>query len=158
MKTTLMISLALLVLAASSLAGAQQVNTIRGSEAANTDQPPAERAYAGGRPGGQKLVARTFDGQPPLIPHSIDRIDEITADDNPCWECHMSNEFKGKKMPRVGSSHLIPGKTDSDGNPVLNMTRFQCNSCHVPQVDAKPLVDNSFKGLVRKAAPRTVAK
>jgi cytochrome c-type protein NapB len=29
---------------------------------------------------------------------------------------------------------------------VIDKARWQCNSCHVPQIDAKPLVENVFKG------------
>ena len=32
------------------------------------------------------------------------------------------------------------------GELVLRMERYQCNSCHVPQVDAKPLVTSTFVG------------
>ena len=147
MKPFLPRALAILLGAAACAALAQQPATLRGSEAATPDQAPQERAYVGGRPGNQKLVARTFKGQPPLIPHAIDNYQEITADENACLECHITDEFKGKKMPRVGASHLEPGKVDAEGNPVLLMTRWQCNTCHVPQVDAKPLVDNAFRGL-----------
>lgn len=162
MKTSMLIALALILGTALVPATAQQVSTLRGSDAASADQAPANRAYAGGRPGGQKLVARTFRGQPPVIPHSIENVDEITAEENPCLECHITDEFKGKKMPRVPDSHLVPGKTDDIGNPVLNMARFQCNSCHAPQVDARPLVDNQFRGLAPRPAAspssRTAAK
>ena len=29
------------------------------------------------------------------------------------------------------------------------MSRYQCNNCHVPQVDAKPLVDSLFVGVTK---------
>jgi nitrate reductase cytochrome c-type subunit len=29
------------------------------------------------------------------------------------------------------------------------MSRFQCDSCHVPQVDAKPLVETRFIGVTK---------
>ena len=145
--TTLVI---LLLLAAAPFVRAQPINTLRGSDAASADQPPLDRAYIGGKPGGQKLITRTFKGQPPLIPHTVANYEELTADDNPCLECHISDEFKGKKMPRVSDNHLVPGKKASDGSLVLNMTRWQCNNCHVPQVDAKPLVDNTFAANAKK--------
>ena len=86
---------------------------------------------------------RAFEAQPPLIPHTIENY-EISATENACWECHNSNDFKGKPMPMVGKSHLL-GPVVADVTPKLNMQRWQCDSCHVPQVDAKPLVDNNFK-------------
>jgi len=147
MKTFTTVVLACLLSVTASLAGAEPINTIRGSDAASADQPPLDLAYVGGRPGSQKLLTRMFNGQPPLVPHAIASFDEeITATDNPCLECHISNEFKGKKMPRVSDSHLVPGKKASDGSPVLDMMLWQCNNCHVPQVAAKPLVENTFRG------------
>jgi len=43
----------------------------------------------------------------------------------------------------LGKSHLVKA-TDANAEPQLNMLRWQCDSCHVPQVDAKPLVGNDF--------------
>ena len=39
---------------------------------------------------------------------------------------------------------------DEDGNPAVEMSRYQCDTCHVPQVDAKPLVDNVFNGVTKR--------
>ncbi|MEK7438145.1 MAG: nitrate reductase cytochrome c-type subunit, partial [Pseudomonadota bacterium] len=30
----------------------------------------------------------------------------------------------------------------------VSPARYQCTACHVPQVDAKPLVQNTFRGAV----------
>ena len=147
MKPIILRAFAILLGAAAAAASAQQPATLRGSEAATPDEAPQERAYVGGRPGKQKLVARTFKGQPPLIPHATDKYQDITAEENACLECHITDKLQGRKMPRVGASHLVPGQVDADGNPVLLMSRWQCNTCHVPQVDAKPLVENAFRGL-----------
>jgi cytochrome c-type protein NapB len=54
--------------------------------------------------------------------------------------CHSLEKFKEKKAPKIGVSHLDSSKK------AVTMDRYQCNSCHVPQVDAKPLVDNTFVG------------
>lgn len=126
----------------SSFAG---VHTLRGSDAATTDQVPDAKPYAGKRPGSggeAVLIARNYQTQPPLVPHAIDNFDEITVTDNQCLECHSVETAAAKKAPRVGDSHLAgtgPGAR-------LRMERYQCNSCHVPQVDAKPLVASTFSG------------
>lgn len=113
------------------------VSTLRGADAATVDQAPAEaKLYAGRRPGSGAPITRTFKEQPPLIPHAIDNFDEITVSDNQCLECHSVDAAPVKKAPKVADSHLA-------GNAV-RMERYQCNSCHVPQVDAKPLVANNF--------------
>lgn len=143
-KTATMIALAVLCSAVVGCVGVQQLQTIRGADVPAADQAPQDLAYQGKRPGELKLIERTFEGQPPLIPHSIANYEEITVTENPCMECHISNDFKGKKMPRVSNSHLVSPPTAAKPEPVLSMSRWQCNTCHVPQVDAKPLVENSF--------------
>jgi cytochrome c-type protein NapB len=117
------------------------VNSLRGSDAATADQAPeAVLAYAGKRPGSGAPIARTFKEQPPLIPHAIDNFDEITVTENQCLECHSREKAAEKKAPQVADSHMA-GRAGA-----LRMDRYQCNTCHVPQVDAKPLVVNTFVG------------
>lgn len=121
------------------------VNTLRGSDAATADQVPDAKPYAGKRPGSggeAALIARNYRQQPPLVPHAIDNFDEITVADNQCLECHGVQTAAAKKAPRVADSHLI----GAGPNAQLRMDRYQCNTCHVPQVDAKPLVTSTFSG------------
>jgi cytochrome c-type protein NapB len=120
------------------------VQSLRGADAAVADQAPIEKAYVGKKPGLQKPIARTFKEQPPLIPHATTNFDEITVEENQCLSCHSLEKYREKNAPKIGDSHLGAG---SDGAAkVVTMDRYQCNSCHVPQVDAKPLVDNTFVG------------
>lgn len=144
-KTKTMIALAVLFSAVLGCVAVEPLQTIRGADVPAADQAPRDLAYQGKRPGELKLIERTFEGQPPLIPHSIANYEEITATENPCLECHISNDFRGKKMPRVSDSHLVAKPTAAKPDPVLHMSRWQCNTCHVPQVDAPPLVDNDFR-------------
>ena len=90
----------------------------------------------------------TFAQQPPLIPHKVDGFDDITAEENTCLDCHIHKEVRGQKIPQIKESHLIkPVNADA---PQVHNSRWQCNSCHVPQIDAKPLVENVFKGNAKK--------
>ena len=86
---------------------------------------------------------RAWKTQPPAIPHSIDK-DRITLRDNSCLSCHSAANFKKEKAPKVGDSHFIA----ADGTKLQDISkrRYFCNQCHVPQVDAKPLVENVFEG------------
>ena len=126
--------------------GTTGVQTLRGADAAVTDQAPAARPYAGKAPGGQKRIARTFSTQPPLIPHSIEDLDGVTLQDNPCIACHGPDNYKAARAPKLAGSHLKEhdAKTPSE----LSQAWYQCTACHVPQVDAKPLVQNTFRGVV----------
>jgi len=125
------------------------IASLRGADVASSDQaPPEHKAYVGKKPGLQQPIARTFNGQPPLIPHAVDNFDEITVSDNQCLECHSVEKFKEKNAPKIGDSHLAAGAAGA--KRAVTMDRYQCNSCHVPQVDARPLVENTFVGTAAK--------
>ena len=145
MKKSVAIILAAALTAISGWSIAQQaagVQTLRGADAAVADKAPDEKIYPGKKPGVQKLIARTFKGQPPLVPHATDNFDEITVTENQCLDCHGLENYKEKKSPKLLDSHLVASGTGK----VLMLDRYQCNSCHVAQVDAKPLVANTFVG------------
>lgn len=135
---TLAAALAAVVFGCAQFSG---VATLRGADTAAADVAPAEqKVYAGKKPGLQKPIARTFKEQPPLVPHATDNFDEITVTENQCMDCHSPEKYKEKNAPKLGDSHL------ASAGKMLTMDRYQCNSCHVPQVDAKPLVELNFVG------------
>ena len=144
MKTTLKISLAALLSVAACWSAAQTVSAMRGSEVPAVDKAPEIQPYLGSKPGGHALIPRTFQQQPPLVPHKVEGFDDITSEDNVCLDCHIHKEVRGQKIPQVKESHLV--KPVNPDAPEINKARWQCNSCHVPQIDAKPLVENVFKG------------
>jgi nitrate reductase (cytochrome), electron transfer subunit len=145
-KTTLA-ALAIALFASVSGIAAAQVVSLRGVQADAVDKAPQDLQYQGKKPGLQKPIDRTFKDQPPLIPHAVNNFDEITLEENQCMSCHSAEKYKEKNAPKLGDSHMslidIPG---GGMKKEMNMTRWQCNTCHVGQVDAKPLVDNTFKG------------
>ena len=155
MKKPLTTSLAILaaIFAAlfSSLAVADTggLQTLRGADVATGDQAPADKPYVGKTPGEQEIIARTYAQQPPLIPHKIDgyRIDFKT---NRCLECHDRPFYKKEEAPKIGDSHY----RDRAGKKLKHiwMGRYECTQCHVPQADAKPLVENTFQSVPVKAA------
>lgn len=146
MNMTLKVTLAALmtVVVAACAITTEPFSSLRDSSVNAADSAPVEKAFVGKRPGQHALIARTFEQQPPLIPHTIDGYEEINAKENACLDCHISDNFKGKKMPMVSKSHLLKS-VSSNAAPQLDMQHWQCNSCHVPQTDAKPLVENYFK-------------
>ena len=151
MKMTLKISLlaALALTLAACASTAVQLSSLRDTSVLTMDSAPTEKPYLGIKPGAQPLISRTFGEQPPLVPHKVDGFDEINATDNACLDCHIHENFRGQVIPRAGASHFVK-QSDASVALTLDMKRWQCNSCHVPQVDAKPLVGNVFQGnLVR---------
>lgn len=85
---------------------------------------------------------RAYRQQPPLIPHKI-RGYEIDLKVNQCMGCHDWPNNVDFGAPKISETHY----TDRDGVALdyVARTRWNCNQCHVPQVNAKELVDNEFK-------------
>lgn len=150
MKSTLKTRFAILAAAAcwalsGPLAQAQESpRPMRGADVSAADRAPEAKKYLGGKPGGQEKVARTYRDQPPVIPHAVENFDEITLDENQCLSCHGADNYKKKKAPKIGDSHF----RDREGKQLdhASAARHNCTQCHVPQVDAPPLVENDFKG------------
>ena len=150
MNKTFTILAATLLAVIAGCATYEPVGSMRGVDVAAADKAPEVRTYVGKRPGtaGQQLVARTFAEQPPVIPHAVDNFDDINLEENQCMGCHGPAKFKEKNAPKVGDSHFLDrnGKKLAD----VSMLRHNCTQCHVPQVDAPPLVENRFVGTVKK--------
>jgi nitrate reductase (cytochrome), electron transfer subunit len=125
--------------------------SMRGNEVSEKDSAPDIKSYTQKTPGvgEQKLISRTFINQPPVIPHSIEKYVPLNVEENACMECHQTDELRGKPVPQIGKSHFSKTEKNIDGTAKLEMTRFQCDSCHVPQVDAPPLVENTFRGVTK---------
>ena len=59
--------------------------------------------------------------------------------------CHSREKAKEKNAPVVGDSHFLD-PVSGHVQAKLSMARHNCVQCHVPQVDAPPLVNNQFVG------------
>lgn len=86
-------------------------------------------------------IKRTFKDQPPMVPHDIEGY-KINLKSNKCMRCHSKDKAEKSGATQVGESHFI----DRTGkkHDKLSSGRHFCVQCHVPQTDAKPLVDNAF--------------
>lgn len=84
---------------------------------------------------------RNWELQPPSIPHDISK-DSITLKGNTCMKCHSKANHEKEKAPAIAESHY----TNRDGKVLdkPSARRWFCNQCHTPQVDAKPLIENTF--------------
>jgi cytochrome c-type protein NapB len=151
MKKTVSIAMATVLATVIGCASVTPPKPMRGSDVTAADAAPELKAYSSKTPGvGEpKLIERTFVGQPPLVPHSIEKYVPLTAEENACLDCHTTDELRGQKVPKIGVSHFSKTVKGKDGKPVVEMSRFQCDSCHVPQVDAKELVDSRFVGVTK---------
>jgi len=89
-----------------------------------------------------RILPRIHAWQPPIIPHNIKGY-QITKNVNMCMVCHAAKNAPRTGATPVGASHYL----DRDGKKLENIStrRYFCLQCHVPQFDAEPLVDNTFK-------------
>ena len=87
-------------------------------------------------------IPRDYVQQPPLIPHVTEGY-TITANFNKCMDCHSWTRYKETGATKVSLTHF----KDRDGRELSNISprRYFCTQCHVPQTDAKPLVNNTFQ-------------
>jgi cytochrome c-type protein NapB len=84
---------------------------------------------------------RNYPEQPPLIPHKIDGY-QIDINSNKCLSCHARAAVGDSQAPMVSITHFM----NRDNQTLASVTprRYFCTQCHVPQSEAKPLVENIF--------------
>ena len=86
-------------------------------------------------------MPRNYPMQPPVIPHKT-RNYEVNLRVNKCMSCHARNRTEESQAPMVSVTHFM----DREGNFLAEISprRYFCNQCHVTQLDAKPLVENTY--------------
>ena len=87
-------------------------------------------------------IPRNYVQQPPLIPHKIMGY-KINLRSNRCLLCHSWKNAAISGATKISITHF----KDRDGNELSDVSprRYFCTQCHVPQVNAIPLVKNQFK-------------
>jgi cytochrome c-type protein NapB len=96
---------------------------------------------------------RSYDMQPPTIPHRVDGY-QIDKNFNKCLDCHARAKTEVSQAVPVSATHYI----DRSGKvlPQISTRRYFCMQCHVAQDAVLPLVGNSFENvdqLSKKATP-----
>ena len=122
---------------ASAQDGPVKLQGLRGGTPVSQDNPPTashqERDHAVGD--------RDFVQQPPLIPHNTQGY-QITRNFNKCMDCHAWQKTKASGATKVSVTHFRTREGQELDN--ISPRRYFCTQCHVPQTDAKALVDNTF--------------
>ncbi len=96
---------------------------------------PKGTVYTGGEEGSGKLLARSFPGAPPQIPHVVARDNSISLDGNDCMSCH--NEGDDSALPASHKAdHFMTVQVEED-EPAWR--RQRCVMCHVQRSNAPPL-------------------
>lgn len=80
--------------------------------------------------------------QPPLVPHTI-RNYEVSLNANKCLSCHSWKNAKEMNATKISVTHYQ--NRDDQVLSDVSPRRYFCLQCHVPQADAKPLVENEFQ-------------
>ncbi len=96
--------------------------------------------------GESKPIERAFENAPPMIPHDVEDMMEISADYNACLGCHSPDMAPLVNATSVPTSHtydLRHNKRTEDGG--IDESRYNCTTCHTPQANVAPIVENKFK-------------
>ena len=110
---------------------------------------PSPAAYSDAKPGRNEWLPRAWDGIPPQIPHRTDMYLPVVAADNQCLDCHDVPKYidKPRNTDRSKKSKS-PMSRDHYTDETLETVagaRFTCTQCHVPQSNATPLVESTFR-------------
>ncbi len=118
---------------------AQDVLSLRGLSSLEEDATVPEMKHYN-KDG--NVITRDYIQQPPLIPHKIEGY-MVNLKFNKCLTCHSWANYKEAGATKISQTHF----EDRDKNVLANVSarRYFCTQCHVPQVNAEPLVENTFE-------------
>jgi cytochrome c-type protein NapB len=110
---------------------------------------PTPAAYSDAKPGRNEWLPRAWDGIPPQIPHRTDMYLPVVAADNQCLDCHDVPKYidKPRNTDRSKKSKSPMSRDHYTDETLETVTgaRFNCTQCHVPQSNATPLVESTFR-------------
>ena len=141
MKRSTVMSVVMMLGLLVNQAWAEHVESLRGS---NPMSEPAKAPQAMKWQNDREPITRDYVQQPPLIPHKIKGY-KINIKFNKCLTCHSWTNYKEAGATKISQTHF----SDRENNVLANIAprRYFCTQCHVPQVNAKPLVENTFNPL-----------
>ena len=136
MKKMIILLSFLVIVSGSTVADSGEMKSLRGGATLPAGSNPAVGMDWQAK---DASIARTFEHQPPLIPHDVDEY-SISTSRNDCLDCHGE---KDSDAPMPHASHY----TDRDGNATKEVSSrwYFCSQCHVGQVEAEPLIKNTFQ-------------
>ena len=127
---------------------------------------PDETKYGTSQPMSGYKIERAYQNAPPMIPHDVDGMLDITPQNNACIGCHDAAVAESMGATSIPKSHYInfrPKDTlQDDGSFVkgvdnmknetsikpidtISNARFNCNACHAPQSTGELAVENTFE-------------
>ncbi len=118
--------------------------------ASSEDAPAPAFEVPDTRPGRSTRLPRAWEGQPPLVPHSLRGLTPITATSNACVRCHGRAGATAGPPPAPPSHFIDLREAPGVARPQVAGARWNCTACHVPQTMAPPLVGTTFDGKARR--------
>ena len=94
--------------------------------------------------GESKNIDRAFENAPPMIPHDVEGMLDITRDYNACIDCHSRQNAPLMNATAVPLSHTYDTFSNKQTDNIVD-ARYNCNLCHTPQANVVPLIGNNFK-------------
>lgn len=94
--------------------------------------------------GESKLIERAFENAPPMISHDVEGMMDITKDVNMCITCHAPEFAEMMNAVPVPASHLYDTFSKKQSSEIVE-SRYNCNLCHAPMTNARPIIGNTFK-------------
>ena len=98
---------------------------------------------------------RAFAMQPPVIPHQIENY-QVDRNFNKCMTCHGRDRVPDSQAPMVSVTHFMD--RDNNFRAEISPRRYFCTQCHVPQMDVKVPVENTFIDAEKTVAEKKSAK
>ena len=152
MKKIIALLFSCMMLPAAAQTGDGHPPGLRGNSPLDKEPPPALMP---------KMVnddirrGRAFAMQPPVIPHQIENY-QVDKSFNKCMTCHGRDRVPESQAPMVSVTHFM----DREGNfrSEISPQRYFCNQCHVPQMDVKVPVENTFIDAEKAFAAKKSAK
>ena len=102
-------------------------------------------------PGKVKLYKTSFVTAPPMIPHSIAGMTPITIKNNMCLNCHLPRNAKALGVTPMPKDHFVDNFEGDKKEPRVAGSRFFCTTCHTPQANLNPVVENKFESMKSNA-------
>ena len=126
---------------------------------------PDETKYGTSQPMSGYKIERAYQNAPPMIPHDVEGMLEITPQNNMCIGCHDVSVAESMTATPIPKSHYIDFRPkhkltgekfeksiDNMKNEVsikpietISHARFNCTACHAPQSTGKLAVENTFE-------------
>ncbi len=115
--------------------------------------------YGDDLPGESKMIQRSFEHAPPLIPHTTEGFFPIQKKRNVCLSCHMPQKAKKVNARPLPDSHFTsvrsrpvlkdgvyqtPKEVAAKKSKKFNSSYFNCSQCHIPQAEISVDIKNLF--------------